>query len=161
MKLAKPKIWFVIMAALSGMGWVFLLSPWADWAPAGVRWPSVLVALIFGLSAFLSFSYYPLLAVTIIISLAFSGHSEERSKSRDHIFLNGAIFLAGFTVVFTLQSMAIIPINAHGSDGIPWGENLAAGVYVFSGIVTIIFSMKKKSSWSNGSINYPVVFKIL
>lgn len=160
-KISEKIIWVAIMAILAALGWVLLLSPWAEWAPAGARWPSMVIAFLFGQTAFLSFSYYPLFALVILAPLALGVSPGGRPHLRDPFFLNGAIFLAGFTGIFALQSMAILPVKAHGAGSGLWGERLAAGLFVLTGAVSMIHTLRRKPAPVDGKRVYPIFLGVL
>ncbi|MFC1491299.1 hypothetical protein ACFLQ0_01765 [Nitrospinota bacterium] len=158
---SEKKAWIATMAILAAVGWALLHSPWAEWAPVGARWPSMVVAFLFGQTAFLTFSYYPLLVAAFLVPVAFGMPPGQRSYLKNPFFLNGAVFLVGFAGVFALQSMAILPIRAHGTGGNLLTEQLAAGLLIFAGLVSIFLSLRQNPAPMNSRNVYRISLKAL
>lgn len=144
------KIWIATMAILAAVGWTLLDSPWAEWAPAGARWPSMVAALLFGLTAFLSIAYYPLFASAFLAPIAFGASSGERPYFRSALFLNGAVFLVGFAGVFALQSMAILPIKSYGAGSNFLLKPSAGGLFVLAALIAISLSLQANFKAARG-----------
>jgi hypothetical protein len=134
--------WPATLIVLVMLGWVMLHSPWAEWAPPGTKWPSLLVAFLFGMTSFLTLSYYPILVVTVLVSIAFAFSPSRHSNLKIHFLPKWTVFLLGFTVIFTLQSMGTIPVSAHGSSGNFFLETSAGGLFILAALVSIVISQR-------------------
>ncbi len=135
--------WIAAFALLSAAGWAFLFSPWAEWAPAGAKWPSLLVAFLFGLTAFLAISYYPLILVAALVSVAFGFSRSGRIILGKPFFQEGLVFLIGFASAFGLQLMAILRANAHGAGGGLFLDRSGGGLFVLAALVSVFLSSRR------------------
>lgn len=111
-----------------------MTSPFAELATDGPLLVALGVAALAGLVSFLSPCILPLVPGYVSYVTGLSGADLESPRSRGRVALGCALFIAGFTAVFTLLSFAISSLGGVLATNTLWLERVAGVLIIVMGL---------------------------